>query len=49
LVSTEFNFEHPLLKNQLGSDPMKWFGFIFIWGYTAGVGGLAGHELIHRK
>ena len=22
---------------------------MFVWGYTAGVNGLAGHELIHRK
>lgn len=23
--------------------------FVFVWGYMAGVNGLAGHELIHRK
>ena len=23
--------------------------FIFVWGYMAGVNGLAGHELIHRR
>lgn len=23
--------------------------FTFVWGYMAGVNGLAGHELIHRK
>jgi alkane 1-monooxygenase len=23
--------------------------FVFIWGYMAGISGLAGHELIHKK
>lgn len=30
----------------------SWGGFMlftFVWGYMAGVNGLAGHELIHRR
>lgn len=43
-----FIFNHPIFADKLDS-PLKMFAFIFVWGYCFGIGGLAGHELIHRK
>ena len=28
---------------------MNWVVFTFVWGYMAGLSGLAGHELIHKR
>ena len=33
----------------MGANVFRWAAFIYVWGYSCGVGGLAGHELIHRK
>jgi len=48
VVSTEIHIDHPFFEYKLDSY-LKWFSFIFVWGYCSGVGGLAGHELIHKK
>jgi hypothetical protein len=48
LVSDEIHFENSFFANKL-TNPVKWFAFIFVWGYSCGVGGLAAHELIHKK
>ena len=47
-MSDIVKIEHPLFENKL-TNPIKWFSFIFVWGYSCGIGGLAGHELIHKK
>lgn len=33
----------------MGTNFFRWAAFIYVWGYSCGVGGLAGHELIHKK
>lgn len=48
VVSTEVNLEYSIFENRL-KNAGQWFAFLFVWGYTSGVGGLAGHELIHKK
>jgi alkane 1-monooxygenase len=48
VVSDKIHIDHPLFQNQLNS-PIKWFSFIYVWGYTQGIGGLAAHELIHKR
>lgn len=36
-------------EDKLTSTTSGFICFTFVWGYMAGVNGLAGHELIHRK
>ena len=48
VVSDQINFDSPFFANKLDS-PTKWFGFMFVMGYCCGIGGLAGHGLIHKK
>lgn len=43
---TDFGY---LFENKHGNSWGDWFTFTFIWGYMAGINGLAGHELIHKK
>ena len=38
-----------IFKNQHGHSLFNWLVFTFVWGYMAGINGLAGHELIHRR
>lgn len=45
-ANTDFSY---LFENKHGSTITSWFVFTFVWGYMAGVNGLAGHELIHKK
>jgi alkane 1-monooxygenase len=49
-VSDQLNLnqQYSIFEYKLDSFS-KWFGFIFVWGYCCGVGGLAAHELIHKK
>lgn len=46
LTGTEFEY---LFENKHGNSFGSWITFTFVWGYMAGVNGLAGHELIHKK
>jgi alkane 1-monooxygenase len=46
LAETDFAF---LFERKHGNTLGSWFVFTFVWGYMAGVNGLAGHELIHKK
>lgn len=39
----------PFCQDKISQTFGGYFCFVFVWGYTAGVNGLAGHELIHRK
>ena len=43
-TSMEFLFE-----NRHGTGVSNWIVFAFVWGYMAGLNGLAGHELIHKR
>lgn len=38
-----------VFEDKLTSTTSGYFLFTFIWGYMAGVNGLAGHELIHKR
>lgn len=38
-----------MFESRHGNTVASWFVFTFVWGYMAGVNGLAGHELIHKK
>lgn len=38
-----------LFKNRHGESNWNLMVFIFVWGYMAGLNGLAGHELIHKR
>ena len=38
-----------IFKDRINSTVGGFVLFIFVWGYMAGVNGLAGHELIHRR
>lgn len=38
-----------IFKDRICQTPAGFCLFIFVWGYMAGVNGLAGHELIHRR
>ena len=49
VVSDIVVIDHPLFENKLNGSFLRWFAFIFVWGYSTGIGGLAGHELIHKK
>lgn len=49
VVSDVVHIDHPLFANKMGNNYVRWFAFIFVWGYSCGIGGLAGHELIHKK
>lgn len=46
LAETDYAF---LFESKHGDSLGSWFVFTFVWGYMAGVNGLAGHELIHKK
>ena len=48
ILSDNFQFESSLFQNKL-DNPVKLFSFVFVWGYCLGIGGLAAHELIHKK
>lgn len=39
----------PFCQDKISYTFGGYFCFVFVWGYMAGVNGLAGHELIHRK
>jgi alkane 1-monooxygenase len=39
----------PFCQDKISMTFGGYFCFVFVWGYCAGVNGLAGHELIHRK
>ena len=45
-AGTDFEF---LFESKHGNTLGSWFVFTFVWGYMAGVNGLAGHELIHKR
>ena len=36
-------------ENKHGHTLFNWIVFTFVWGYMAGINGLAGHELIHKR
>lgn len=38
-----------LFKDKISNTIGGWILFTFVWGYMAGVNGLAGHELIHKR
>ena len=38
-----------LFENRHGDGLGNWLVFTFVWGYMAGLNGLAGHELIHKR
>jgi hypothetical protein len=38
-----------LFEDKISNSLSGWCLFTFVWGYMAGVNGLAGHELIHRR
>ena len=46
LRDTAYGF---LFENRHGHSLFNWLVFTFVWGYMAGINGLAGHELIHRR
>ena len=46
LRDTYFDY---LFENKHGHSLFNWMVFTFVWGYMAGVNGLAGHELIHKR
>lgn len=48
VVSTTINIESILFENKL-DNCVRWIAFIFVWGYSCGIGGLAAHELIHKN
>jgi len=49
IVSDYYSFDTSFLANKMNGSVLKWGAFIFVWGYSTGIGGLAGHELIHKK
>jgi len=49
VVSDYYNPEWPMFQNKMNGNVFRWFAFVFVWGYSTGIGGLAGHELIHKK
>ena len=49
VVSDVVHIDHSIFENKMGNNYVRWFAFIFVWGYSMGIGGLAGHELIHKK
>ena len=38
-----------IFENKHGESVANWAIFTFVWGYMAGLSGLAGHELIHKR
>ena len=46
MENTNYSF---LFENKHGNTIFNWLVFTFVWGYMAGINGLAGHELIHRR
>lgn len=38
-----------IFENRHGDGVLNWIVFTFVWGYMAGLNGLAGHELIHKR
>ena len=46
LEGTQFAW---IFENRHGESLFNWAVFTFVWGYMAGINGLAGHELIHRR
>ena len=46
LSDTDYSF---IFENNHGNTVFNWLVFTFVWGYMAGINGLAGHELIHRR
>lgn len=38
-----------VFENRHGDGILNWAIFTFVWGYMAGLAGLAGHELIHKR
>lgn len=38
-----------IFENRHGDGLLNWIVFAFVWGYMAGLSGLAGHELIHKR
>ena len=38
-----------IFENRHGDSVWNWVVFAFVWGYMAGLSGLAGHELIHKR
>ena len=41
--------DHWLFRSYIHNTVSGWVLFTFVWGYMAGVNGLAGHELIHKR
>ncbi len=48
VVSNTVNFQSSIFENKL-DNWARTFAFIFVWGYSCGIGGLAAHELIHKN
>mmetsp|Transcript_87881 Transcript_87881/g.121126 ORF Transcript_87881/g.121126 Transcript_87881/m.121126 type:complete len:210 (+) Transcript_87881:342-971(+) len=49
VTSDNYEFEGiPFLENKINTAG-DWFIFVFVWGYMAGINGLVGHELIHKR
>ena len=46
LSDTPYSF---IFENHHGQSFLNWLVFTFVWGYMAGLAGLAGHELIHKR
>ena len=46
LADTRYSF---VFENRHGEGFLNWVVFTFVWGYMAGLSGLAGHELIHKR
>lgn len=46
LANTSLGF---VFENHHGTGLANWVVFTFVWGYMAGLNGLAGHELIHKR
>lgn len=38
-----------IFENKFAESWPRTLLFVFVWGYMAGVNGLAGHELIHKR
>ena len=46
LAETSASF---IFENKHGDSFLNWVVFTFVWGYMAGLSGLAGHELIPKR
>jgi len=49
IFSDIVKIDHWFFENKLMDSYLKLGAFLFYWGYSMGIAGLAAHELIHRK